>query len=90
MEFFVGLPDLDGVIGKGIANSRDFLVGDFVGDFEGERVGEPGVARIVAEEGDFGEAEARRRVSVDGLATVGSAGRSAAGILGIGESPECS
>lgn len=89
MVFLEGVPAgvlarLEGVTGKGTANSRGcgFLVGDLVGDLEGEREGEPGVARMEAEEGDLGEEDARRRVRVEGFWVPGSWGRPAKGILG--------
>ena len=58
IEFLLGvLTRLDGVIGNGIANSRNFLVVGFA-----LGVGDEGVARMERADGDFGEADARRRV----------------------------
>lgn len=43
IRFVVGVPKrLEGVAGKGIANSRSFFVGDLEGERETDRVGEPG------------------------------------------------
>ena len=78
---------LDGVTGKGTANSCGFLFGDLSGSFEGEGVGEPGRAKIVAADGDFGDAEASRRVRVEGFEFEGRGGKSAKGRSGIGEVP---
>lgn len=69
-------------MGKGIAKSRR-LEGDLDGERE-EGVGEPGVARILDEEGDLGDDDASSRVRVEGLPLCGRAGRSARGKLGIG------
>jgi hypothetical protein len=73
-------------VGKGIAKglmgvSIDCLTGDLRVDFIGVLEGELGVARIEAEERDFGEEDAKRRVKED--ATLGGgtiSGRSAIGI----------
>ena len=70
---------LDGVIGKGTANSRSFLVGDVALD----GLGEEGVARIERAEGDFGEEEASSRVSAEGFVGAGKGGSRESGILGI-------
>ena len=59
------------------------MLGDFEGDLDPERVGEPGgwgAARMEDAEGDLGEDEARRRVRFEGFAAAGSEGRSAIGI----------
>ncbi len=84
MEFLEGLLVLlEGVMGKGTANSRRGLfVGDVVDDRRGNGLGEVGLARIEMEEGSFGEEDASRRVSVEGFADVGSGGRFASGTLG--------
>ena len=75
---------LEGVTGKGTAKSIGcgFLVGDLDRDLEGDGDGEVGVARMEEEEGDFGEDEAKRRVSAEGFWLPGSGGKSANGILG--------
>ena len=82
------LARLEGVKGKGTANSCDaFFDGDFEGDLEGDLngLGEGGVARIEAEEGDFGEEEASRRVRAEGFVGVGKGGSPASGMLGTGD-----
>jgi hypothetical protein len=83
IEFLEGVAvRLEGVMGNGTANSPTVrFVGDFEGDFENGE-GEEGVARMEAAEGDFGEDEARRRVSVEGCFATGRAGRVAIGIGG--------
>lgn len=79
-----GVPALlDGVIGNGTANVAGRFVGDLLGEREEDGVGDVGLARIEAEEGDFGEDEARRRVSLEGFAGVGNGGKVAIGILGV-------
>ena len=85
MEFLVGLlvgllARLEGVIGKGTANSRGF-VGNLEGDFA-KGLGEVGVARMEADEGDLGEEEARRRVRVDGCLGIGRGGSWTIGMRG--------
>ncbi len=86
IRFVVGVPSrLDGVTGNGIAKSRSFLLGDFVGEREPEGVGEPGrwgAARMAADAGDLGEDDASRRVRFDGFTASGRAGSSAIGIWG--------
>jgi hypothetical protein len=84
MELFVGeLARLEGVKGKGTANSRGaFLVADLDGDLKG--LGDVGVARMEEEEGDFGDEEASKRVSADGFVGLGKGGRSTIGIIGVG------
>lgn len=86
IEFLVGLlvgllALLEGVIGKGTANSRG-LVGDLEGDFA-KGLGEVGVARMEADEGDLGEEEASRRVRVEGCLGVGRGGNWTIGISGM-------
>ena len=88
IRFVVGVPSiLEGVAGNGTAKSRSFLLGDFEGDLEADRVGEPGgcgAARIDEADGDLGDEEARRRVKFDGFWVGGREGRSAVGIGGTG------
>lgn len=63
-----------GVIGNGIANGFigvECLTGDLRGVLVGDLDGELGAARIDAEDIDFGEEEAKRRVKED--ATLGGA-----------------
>jgi hypothetical protein len=55
-------------MGNGTANGFigvECFVGDFRGDFVGDLDGEPGIERIEAEEGDFGDEDAKRRVRED-------------------------
>ena len=69
---------------SGAASAR--LTGDLRGDAElffTNEVGEGGVARIFCAAGDFGEADASKRVRLDGAAGVCRSGRSARGTLGI-------
>ena len=82
-EFLEGVAvRLDGVIGNGIPKlPKARLTGDLDGDFM-TGVGDEGVARMAAEEGDLGEEEANRRVRVDGLFGMGNGGRVAIGICG--------
>lgn len=86
IRFVVGVPSLlEGVAGNGTAKSRSFLLGNFEGDLDAERVGEPGgcgAARIEKADGDLGDEEARRRVKFDGFWVGGREGRSAVGIGG--------
>jgi hypothetical protein len=71
---------LEGVIGKGTAKSRrERLVGDLEGDFA-KGLGEVGVSSIEREEGDLGDEDARRRVSVEGCLGVGRGGSVTIGI----------
>ena len=57
---------LEDVDGKGTPKPRRAcLTGDLVGDFR-NGVGDVGLARMAADEGDLGEAEASRRVKVEG------------------------
>lgn len=84
-----GVPSrLEGVMGNGTAKSCwiFLFVGDFDRDREGEWVGELGVSSMVFAEGDLGDEAARSFVSVDAFAGVGSAGRSANGTPGMGDS----
>jgi len=77
-------------MGNGITNPRCVsgrFIGDLVGDREEDGVGEVGLARMVAAEGDFGEDEARRRVSLEGFAGVGRGGNMAMGMFGTGLTP---
>ena len=82
-EFFEGVAvRLEGVMGKGTANlPKARFTGDLEGDLE-KRDGDGGVARIEAEEGDFGEEDARRRVNVEGCFVTGKGGSVAIGICG--------
>ena len=82
-EFLEGVAGrLEGVIGKGTAKSpRARFAGDFEGDFD-KREGDVGVARIEADEGDFGEEDAKRRVRFEGCFATGKAGREDIGISG--------
>lgn len=78
---------LEGVIGKGIADPRNSamrFVGDLVGEREKGGVGDVGLARIEAAEGDFGEDEANNCVSLEGFAGVGRGGKVVIGIFGVG------
>ena len=90
IRFVVGVPRrLEGVTGKGTANSRSFFVGDFDGEREAEREGDPGgcvAARIEDADGDLGDDEARRRVRFEGFAEAGKEGKSAVGIRGTDSS----
>jgi hypothetical protein len=63
------------VVGKGTANSWDFLTDDFVGDLDGDG------------SEDLGDADARTRVREDDLGAAWSRGTSAIGIFGIGLTP---
>ena len=85
--FFVGECKAD-VIGKGTAKSRKArLVGDLVGDLDGE----PGaMGKDNDEIALLGEAEARVRVKADILAGIASSGRSAKGIEGRGDASRLS
>ena len=81
---------LEGVTGKGTAKSRTArFAGDFEGDLE-KGVGEEGVARMEADDGDLGEDEARRRVRVEGCFATGKGGRVTIGMGGTSRASLCS
>lgn len=83
IEFLDGVPPLlEGVMGNGTANPRNAR---FAGDIEGDfrfREGDGGVARMETEDGDLGDEDASRRVSVECCLATGKGGRRAIGILG--------